>query len=332
MFNSHANLTVIPCNGVARDLNTTIYELQHYLSYSGKIGEYLCDIFIKCKDLHREYSDDIIGESKVLWDLSAVAYTLNKNWFECKEISTPDILDNTSYYFTIGKKTITFATKLDRQKIYKDFFVKLGYKKNKLKPLTSVEALSILNNSRGLAPDDNWIEHSISVGNAAATIAKALNLDEDKARALGYIHDIGKRNGWGDKKTISHTVSGYEYIKSLNFSEEFAEVCLTHSYLNNDINCVAGGLPNKKRSTYSFVNYFIANHKYTEYEKIINLCDLMCTQKVTTLENRLLSLITKYGTFDNTIYHITEAQKLKKHFDNKLGYNLYKLFPTILDN
>ena len=36
--------------------------------------------------------------------------------------------------------------------------------------------------------------------------------------------------------------------------------------------------------------------------------------------------------FDEGVFldHIKEAQKLKKYFDEKLGYNLYKLFPDIL--
>ena len=57
--------------------------------------------------------------------------------------------------------------------------------------LTSEKALALLNEARKVAKDDHWIEHSICVGNTASIIAKALNLDEDKAKALGYIHDIG---------------------------------------------------------------------------------------------------------------------------------------------
>lgn len=36
--------------------------------------------------------------------------------------------------------------------------------------------------------------------------------------------------------------------------------------------------------------------------------------------------------FDEGVFkdYIKEAQKLKKYFDEKLGYNLYKLFPDIL--
>lgn len=198
--------------------------------------------------------------------------------------------------------------------------------------LTSKKALGLLNESRGLAPDDNWIEHSICVGETAGVIAKALGMDEDLAKTLGYIHDIGKRFGWGKDKKSSHPIAGYEYILGLGYDVKYANICLTHSYLNNDINCVAGGLPNANKYKYEFVKEFVRKHKYTEYEKLINLCDLMCSNKLVTMEKRLISLEIKHGVFSNTVYHLTEAQKLKKYFDDKLGCNLYTLFPDIINN
>ena len=190
--------------------------------------------------------------------------------------------------------------------------------------LTSVEALKILTESKKTEADNFRIEHSICVGNSAGKIAKALELDIDKAKALGYIHDIGKAVG----ENKGHDINGYEYIKKLGYDEEYANICLTHSYLNNDVNCVAGGIP----SDIPFRTNFIKNHKYTIYEKIINLCDLMCNTTTLTLEKRLIDLLVRKGVHKNTIYHIKEAQKLKEEFDNMLGYNVYNLFPDVINN
>lgn len=194
--------------------------------------------------------------------------------------------------------------------------------------LKSEKALELLNNSRGLQKDDYWIEHSMCVGNIAYKIALALDLDTEKARTLGYIHDIGKRFSWKE----SHVLNGYKYILSLGYEEEYANVCLTHSYLNNDINCVAGGIEDPNSYKYEFKKDFIKNHEYTIYEKIINLCDLMCTNVVNTIDKRLIDLIIRKGAYENTQYHIIETCKLKKYFDDLLGYNLYDLFPEIRDN
>ena len=58
----------------------------------------------------------------------------------------------------------------------------------------------------------------------------------------------------------------------------------------------------------------------------------MCTDKTVTLEKRLVDIFVRKGVHENTIYHIQEAQKLKQEFDEKLGFNVYKLFPDVLDN
>ena len=164
-----------------------------------------------------------------------------------------------------------------------------------------------------------WIDHSICVGNSAGKIAESLGLDVDKAKTLGYIHDIGK--GIGEFK--EHVMNGYKYIKELGYDDEYANICLTHSYLNNDINCTAGGFP----KDIPFRTEFVKTHEYTIHEKIINLCDLMCTNVNMTLEKRLVDIMLRKGVHENTVYHIKEAQKLKKEFDEMLGFNVYNLFP-----
>ncbi len=191
--------------------------------------------------------------------------------------------------------------------------------------LTSQKTLEMLEEIRKQGKSTGWtVEHSICVGNTAGKIAESLGLDVDKAKTLGYIHDIGKGVG----EPHNHDINGYKYIKELGYDDEYANICLTHSYLNNDIYCTAGGFPEK----IPFRVEFIKNHEYTIYEKIINLCDLMCKQSTLTLEKRLIDLILRKGVHENTIYHIQEAQKLKKEIDEKLGFNVYKLFPNILDN
>ena len=190
--------------------------------------------------------------------------------------------------------------------------------------LTSNEALNMLEEIRKEVENDHWIDHSICVGNSAGKIAESLKLDVDFAKTLGYIHDIGKKIN-GPK---NHSVNGYYYIKELGYDEEYANICLTHSFLNNDVNCVAGGIP----EDIPFRTKFIKEHEYTIYEKIINLCDLMCTDKVMTVDKRLIDLIIRKGAHENTQYHVKETYKLKEYFDSKLGVKVYDLFPEIKDN
>ena len=199
--------------------------------------------------------------------------------------------------------------------------------------LTSDEARTIIENYRGKTESDRWIDHCICVGNTAGKIAQALNekgynVDADKAIALGYVHDIGKYSN----KPQSHEIKGYELLREKGFDEDYCNICLTHSFLNNDITCTAGGIPDFNETPY--IKDFIKYHKYTIEEKIINLCDLMCTsiENVFTIDKRLIDLIIRKGAHTNTQYHVKETYKLKEYFDNLLEYNLYDLFPEIKDN
>ena len=190
--------------------------------------------------------------------------------------------------------------------------------------LTLEKAREMLEEARKKSTDDRWINHSICVGNTAGKIAEKLNLDVNYAKTLGYIHDIGREIG--DSK--DHVMNGYYYLKELGYDDEYANICLTHSYLNNDVNCTAGGFP----KDIPFRTEFIKNHEYTIYEKIINLCDLMCTDTLMTVDKRLIDLIIRKGAHGNTQYHVKETYKLKQYIDEQLGFNLYDLFPSIKDN
>lgn len=199
--------------------------------------------------------------------------------------------------------------------------------------LTSKEAFDLLELKREKSEYTGWIEHSICVGNTAGKIAKALDLDEDYAKTLGYIHDIGKSFKYEHDGVFPHAIYGYNYIKSLGYGEEYAGICIKHSFLNNDIDCLSNDRDetDKSNENYGFVKEYIKN-EYSIYDKIINLCDLMCTDKVMTVDKRMMDLLYRHGVFAKTHYHIEETMKLKKYIDGMLGFNLYDLFPEIKDN
>ena len=199
--------------------------------------------------------------------------------------------------------------------------------------LTSEEAKKLLEIERKRATDARWINHCLSVGDNAGRLARALkekgmDIDVDKTITLGYLHDIGKYKG----EPHGHVMRGYEYLKEKGYDEEFCNICLTHSYLNNDIVCTAGGVPNPEDNP--FLTNFIKTHEYTIEEKLINLFDLMCPPggRIFTVDKRLIDLMIRRGAYSNTQYHVKETYKLKEYFDNLLGFDLYDLFPEIKEN
>lgn len=120
VFQSILNLTVIPGINVANQLTTTIYELEHYMKDHGEIGKYLCDEYRRCKP-------EIIGKSKTIWDISVIAYLINKEWFEIENFGRPSINNDYSYSFNNQQSNdmqTTFVKRLSRNKIFADFFKK----------------------------------------------------------------------------------------------------------------------------------------------------------------------------------------------------------------
>ena len=126
--------------------------------------------------------------------------------------------------------------------------------------LTSEKALKLIEKEHGKKQgNERWINHSICVGNTASVIANALNLDEDFAKTLGYIHDIGKKFEYKEKGVFPHAIKGYEYIKSLGYDEVYAGICIKHSFLNNDIDCISNDRDetDKQNHNYEFVKEYI---------------------------------------------------------------------------
>ena len=118
IFESNAKLTIIPCKNVASNLITSIYELEHFLKGKNELCDYLCQRF---------YNDGVHGiqERRVIWDISVIAYMLNKSWFMSEEISCPRIREDSSYELTNNNHKITMINYIDVNKVYTDLFNKL---------------------------------------------------------------------------------------------------------------------------------------------------------------------------------------------------------------
>lgn len=119
VFNSKVKLTVMPGKNVVSNLRTSIYELNHFLKDKSELCNYL---------INRFYNDGYHGiqERRVIWDIAVVAYLINKNWFEVKEISCPNIRDDTSYEITTDRHKIRMVSYINVDEVYKDLFKKLG--------------------------------------------------------------------------------------------------------------------------------------------------------------------------------------------------------------
>ena len=67
-----------------------------------------------------------IKEARVIWDISVIAYMINKNWFKTVAINAPVINDDTSYTINNENHLITMVIDMDANSIYNNLFEKLG--------------------------------------------------------------------------------------------------------------------------------------------------------------------------------------------------------------
>ena len=217
--------------------------------------------------------------------------------------------------------------------IYKNFpkdrFWKSTFKKNiivfiSLKDAYDLLTKDIINKEKDLyLPKNRWILHSLYVSEASKRIAFLLGLNDNKATILGLLHDIGRRINHN-----THEIDGYKFLNNLGFYSE-AKVCITHSFLDNDINLTLKDI-NKK--TYNFINFFLQNNKVTIYDNIIQLCDLFCLETgFTTIEKRLLDIFKHIDIDSNDNYekYFEKIIELKEKIENMMQCSLYDLFPEI---
>ena len=108
----------LPCTPVVTHLATTYPEMKYYLEGRGAIGDYLLEIF-------REYERGRIAWSKVLWDMTAVAWLINGDWTPSDLIHSPIVTDQHTFSFNDSRHFIRAAYHIRRDAIFGDFFRKI---------------------------------------------------------------------------------------------------------------------------------------------------------------------------------------------------------------
>lgn len=174
-----------------------------------------------------------------------------------------------------------------------------------------------------------WERHSISVAQNARLIAgKTKNMDSDMAYSMGLMHDIGRRAGI---KGILHIFDGYEYMMSIG-QEEIARICLTHSFPIKNTDTYFGKYDCSSEQKI-FLNQFLENVEYDDYDILIQLCDAISLPNgACVMEKRLVDVALRHGLPDFTLDKWRAFLHTKKHFDELCGCNIYCFLPNILEN
>ena len=118
VFNSGVPFVTLPCQNGVSHLHTTIPELKYYLEGKNELSDYLYKIVL-------EYSGGQKAWSKVIWDVSAIAWLVNPAWVSTDLVHSPILTDQKTFSVDHSRHFMRMATSLNRDAIFRDLFEKL---------------------------------------------------------------------------------------------------------------------------------------------------------------------------------------------------------------
>ncbi len=163
-----------------------------------------------------------------------------------------------------------------------------------------------------------WGNHSRVAAHCAERIAQECSdLDADKAYICGLLHDIGRKFG---VRHLGHISDGYSYMMSLGY-DEVAKICLTHSFNNQTLDQYIGKFDTTEEEQ-KIIEDALKVVIMDEYDRLIQLCDSIAgSEGVLDIEERMNDVKRRYGSYPQEKWDIN--LKIKKHFEEKMGKNLY---------
>jgi inosine-uridine nucleoside N-ribohydrolase len=149
LFDSGVPLVLIPCMQVASHLTVTAEEMKNRLWGKSAVGTYLTEMVTgqfndavigsstALKNFYLVGLDDISGDiaaqfptrhiswSRIIWDISTVAYLMNPNWIAARLIPSPILRNDMSWKQDESRHPIRYCSYVSRDHIFGDLFKKL---------------------------------------------------------------------------------------------------------------------------------------------------------------------------------------------------------------
>mgnify|MGYP005806864853 FL=1 len=175
----------------------------------------------------------------------------------------------------------------------------------------------------------NWTEHSRFVALACKNIAAQCgDLSSDRAYCFGLLHDIGRYAGVTSEK---HLIDGYRFCMERGW-EKAAQICISHAFMIQDIKTSIGTF-DVSDEEYQFMERFIKNAVYDDYDRLVQLCDaLVLPTGFCLLEKRFVDVALRYGTPPVIVERWKKTLEIKDFFEQKINGSIYRLLPGVVEN
>lgn len=124
LHDSGVPLVNVPTRNVSEHLRTTVSEVERFLKGKSAIADYLASEFVAYAKW--KSPDQNVAWSKVIWDISAIAWIVNSKWVPTKVVPSPELTDNMTYRAGQNRHPVRVATGCNRDAIFSDMFRKLA--------------------------------------------------------------------------------------------------------------------------------------------------------------------------------------------------------------
>lgn len=128
LFDSRVPLVQIPTKNVSEHLRTTVPELEKWVKGRSKVGDYFFQEFLEYAEFESKQRK-ISGPypySKVVWDISVIAWLIEPKWVPSKITPSPMLADGFLWKQDAQRHPIRVATNCQRDPIFYDLFEKLA--------------------------------------------------------------------------------------------------------------------------------------------------------------------------------------------------------------
>lgn len=126
LFDSGVPLVQIPTKNVSEHLRTTVPEAEKWLKGRSKLCDYLFEEFVEYYKSHTRDKPQPYPWSKVIWDISAIAWVINPQWIPSALVPSPILTADMRWQKQAGRHEIRVATNVQRDPVFYDLFQKLA--------------------------------------------------------------------------------------------------------------------------------------------------------------------------------------------------------------
>ncbi|MBJ9987487.1 MULTISPECIES: nucleoside hydrolase [Paenibacillus] len=112
-------LVLVPCMGTASHLLTTLSELETHIKHKGEVGQYLYDTYRNCSPDHYAYS-------RVIWDISVIAWLAVPEACPSILVPSPRISEDFRWVNDPTRHQIRYIYHVNRDAVFRDLFNKIA--------------------------------------------------------------------------------------------------------------------------------------------------------------------------------------------------------------